>query len=537
VSIFMSKFRRWNMAAPVLKTSAEYAAELGRAQQAYKQYGTAGRADLQKGASTYADKLRLEAKAGGVDLSGEGNKNAYGTDYTKSYTGATAGAYDPTKAGQVQRLLEPVSTVVPVTTEKKDVVTNATETGTTNNNDGLINQQYDNNYKSQLQKLQEARQIQQQGLNQQETGVNQNALQNLNNNDAMAAQQLKQLQEVMANNGVRGGDSITATIGNQTAQQNGANSINQDRANQLRDISEKRSLIDNNASANDLAMMQQLQAVRSGQLIDNNNTQDQRSMQLAQLMGSYGGNRTLAGQQFDQGVKTDDRNFNYGAKRDTVLDNRYDQQFDYTKGIDSRNFDYQKAQDSIKTGQFDKTFELELKRFAEGNKLNWAKMSLETKQVLGQLAIGQQNANTNAFQASTSANNQAANLQLNREKFAYDKDPNNLDNIYKASEINWKNSESAKNYAVANKGAAGADEYDLLQVNSLAEKAGISATTSPADLKMFVADLKGKYGWDLSEAKTIEGYLTKQQQDAKAKADAAKAEEKPKGFGYRGFGG
>lgn len=227
----------------------------------------------------------------------------------------TADQYNPVNGA----LLKPVTTDT-VTTDTGGTVQTDTNQAPQNNNADLINSIYQNNLASQQQAAEKQRQTLQQGLNGQETNVNQNALQNLNNNDSLAAQQLKQLQEIQANNGVRGGDSITAAIGNQTAQQQGANSINQDKANQLRNIMEQRSLIDNNVSADNLALLQKLQATRDGQLIDQGNA---------------------------------DRTFNYNAGQDTITNNRNAATDIYNQGQDTITNNRNAATDTLDTAKYE----------------------------------------------------------------------------------------------------------------------------------------------------------------------------------------
>ncbi len=328
----------------------------------------------------------------------------------------------------------------PVTGPPSPAATSAGTQPMNNGNASLINQQYDANYASQLQKLQKTRDIQQQGLNQQETGVNQNALQNLNNNDATSAMQLKKLQEVQANNGVNGGDSITATIGNQTAQQQGANSINQDRANQLNNIQQQRSLINNNASADDLALMQQLQGTKSGQLIDDNNTQQQRSLQLAMLMGKTAdGTQTLGGNQL--ALQQQGQNFTQGLQTQQFGMQQNNQNFN--QNLQTNQFGLQQQNQNFTQGMDQQKLQQAGQQFAQTMGLNYAQLNVQQQNILGQLAIGQQNANTNATQASNSydlglknnavsqqnADNQGNqidnNKNLDQQKIDWSKDPNN----------------------------------------------------------------------------------------------------------------
>lgn len=74
-----------------------YLSEIGRSQLAYGEYK--GRADLQNLAHQNANNLKTQAKADGWNLT-----PYEGKDYTQYYKGSgTAGAYDPTQSGKVQR--------------------------------------------------------------------------------------------------------------------------------------------------------------------------------------------------------------------------------------------------------------------------------------------------------------------------------------------------------------------------------------------------------------------------------------------------
>ena len=73
-------------------TIDRYLRELGRAQRAYYEYNDPR---LKEGAHNYANRLRAEAAAQGIDLSKYGVRNQYGIDYRQYYT-------DPGPAGKYQ---------------------------------------------------------------------------------------------------------------------------------------------------------------------------------------------------------------------------------------------------------------------------------------------------------------------------------------------------------------------------------------------------------------------------------------------------
>lgn len=293
---------------------------LGRSQKAYQEYGAAGRPDLQTGASSNADQIRAAAKAKGIDLSPFGTTNKYGTDYTQYYTGGTAGMYDPTKAGQV--LAQPDL--------KKDQQSGSLGTvGTTytppaNPNADLINQLYQANLASQTQALQDKKNTALAGLVGQDDVINQSRAQGLNNNDAMATSNARIINEKLANQGVAGGDSITANVANQTAQGQNANDIEMNAGNQLKALEAQRANINNSASGDQLALLQQLQAAQQQAQINNNNTQQQFGLQLAGVTGQYGGQNTMQQNQnnFNNGIAQAGLTGMYGGQQTLAAQNQ-----------------------------------------------------------------------------------------------------------------------------------------------------------------------------------------------------------------------
>jgi hypothetical protein len=270
-----------------------------------------------------------------------------------------------------------------------------------------------------MQALQKARDTALQGLNGVETTAKQGAYANRNAADVVNAQNVQKLREAMANMGLSSsGDSITGQIGLATARQSAMNDINQGEQNTLKDVSERRALINNNAAGDEAALINQLNAAKANMLLNQFNQDRSYGLDLAGLSGQLpGGGMTLAaqGQLFNQ--------------------NMANQQFDYNKTVDQRNFDFQKAQqdweNNFRTGQFDwqkaqqswenafkeKDFQQQVKQFASQMGYNWA--SLNQRQ---QEAIADQ-----AFRKKS--------FQLQQDQFDYSKDPNNPDNIYKNTQI------------------------------------------------------------------------------------------------------
>jgi beta-N-acetylglucosaminidase len=117
-----------------------------------------------------------------------------------------------------------------------------------------------------------------------------------NQADAMNLQNAKGLQEVMANAGLgAAGENITATLGQNAQRSNSINSINNNLAQNI-----------NNLDIN-----------RAQQLQQQYNLDEDRALQLAQIMGTYKGNDTLAKQDmtFNQGVTEAGLTGNYKNQR------------------------------------------------------------------------------------------------------------------------------------------------------------------------------------------------------------------------------
>lgn len=136
----------------------------------------------------------------------------------------------------------------------------------------LIKSMYDSNYASQSQAIKSSRDLMLAGLAGKEGQINQSTTANLNSNDVMANQRMQQLREAMANAGLSAsGDNVSAQVGLGNSQQQGATDINNNKTNQLSDLLAQRNAINNNASADDLALLQQLQAQRDGLLLNQSN--------------------------------------------------------------------------------------------------------------------------------------------------------------------------------------------------------------------------------------------------------------------------
>lgn len=136
--------------------------------------------------------------------------------------------------------------------------------------------------------------------------LNQQAYDARNQSDAVNFQNARSLQEMMAQQGLgASGENLTATLQQNAQRQGGLNDINNQLAQNI-----------NNLDVN-----------RANQLLEQYNTDQNRALQLAGLLGNYNGQRTLAGQQFDRGIFESDRGYN----RDVLTGDRA---FDWGKAMD-----------------------------------------------------------------------------------------------------------------------------------------------------------------------------------------------------------
>lgn len=88
------------------------------------------------------------------------------------------------------------------------------------------------------------------------------------------------------------------------------------------------------------------------------------ALNQGQLTGNYGGQRTLQGQQFDRSVYESDRDFNYGAGRDQIADQRYEREWDYGVGRDQigdtrydQEWNYQVGRDQVADQRYDQEWD------------------------------------------------------------------------------------------------------------------------------------------------------------------------------------
>ncbi len=209
----------------------------------------------------------------------------------------------------------------------------------------------------------------------------------------------------------------------------------------------------------------------------------------------------------------DTRNENSLNRSGDILDyftNRSDKAQEYATNLDETN--YQRGQDSIENSRYTDEFayKKEQDKLAQTNLQEEKKFRAERASVGDQQWFQEYNRAGEQFAASQGL--QWANLNQRQQEFVADQaqrqldreaanDPNSLDNRYKQAQIDNLNGKTEQPTPI--------DEYDLLQVETLAKQAGINpAKAKPEEIKMFVAGLKTQQGWSTEEAKAVESYLT-----------------------------
>ncbi len=245
---------------------------------------------------------------------------------------------------QFKDKLNPQPTVTNSTQEVKQVLADKpTQPTPVTDNSNLINSQYSNLIGALKGQIQQSIN----NKNQQIANTPQQYQPLKNQNDVNRAQNLKSVLEQSINSGDRGGNARMAALNVNTSRDNVLNDINLQQENAI------------NSLKNDVANLvlqgdiesANLQAQKLQQLIANNQYVDQQNynrsqdqfnngLSLANLLGTYNGQRTLAGQNFDQGVLESNRNYNRN-----VLES--DRAYNYQVQQDELNRKYQQQQDAI----------------------------------------------------------------------------------------------------------------------------------------------------------------------------------------------
>lgn len=295
-----------------------------------------------------------------------------------------------------------------------------------------------------------------QGLNLQKTQSQQTAYDNRNSADVQNVQAGQRLRELMAEQGLTSsGDNVSATVGLQAARQNSLNDINRQEGNQLQDLSQKGALISNQAASNQQALQQELDAQRAqalqqltqyadtrqfrndqadfdrkvqlaqllgyspdgAQTLQSRNSDQQYALNLAGLTGQINGQSTLDAQRLAQQIKESNLNASRQIGQDLGRIIRPTNDWGLLYDQTNAPLNWNAQMDLIRSGQSQQQIDNQAKQFAEKMGFDWTNMSLEDKRAWSQIAISQQNANTNSKQADWSMS------------------PDNPDNVYKQQQI------------------------------------------------------------------------------------------------------
>lgn len=220
-------------------------------------------------------------------------------------------------------------------------------TPTVRNNSGMIKDAYKSNLNSIVSQIKSAIANSKQGYN----SIIQDAPQQFqgakNQSELGRMRGLDTLRETIANRGDSGGLGRSELLQTDIAGQNQLNSINSD---QNRVITDAQRAIQNLEEQGRFA---EAEAVSDNaykmlqSLIGENSRIDDMNLNIGQMLGSYGGQRTLQGQQIDRGNFESDRSFDYQQTLDEL--NRQDQQreIDWQRSANNPAYKSQLLQNEI----------------------------------------------------------------------------------------------------------------------------------------------------------------------------------------------
>lgn len=187
-----------------------------------------------------------------------------------------------------------------------------------------LNAIFDNREAAELQKLREARDIAQQGYNARETTAKQGAYDARNQADVVSTQNQQRTAEMMANAGLTtDGQNLTVQASQNAARLGALTGINRDEGNALRDISEQRSLLNNNAAKNELALTQQVNSDQAAAQFDLMKYGDTRAFDMEKY------NYDRFSDEMDRDFRSDQ--FEYGKGQDQIANDQWQQSFDWNK--------------------------------------------------------------------------------------------------------------------------------------------------------------------------------------------------------------
>lgn len=272
------------------------------------------------------------------------------------------------------------------------------------------------------------------GLAEERAGVAPRYYESRNQVAAGSQQSKNSLAEFMAaRGGTRSGANAQAEISRMGTLQGNLGNLNR-QEQQTYDGLDRRTSDLNSAYQSDRASaVAGNEADRMSALLGQYNTDRQYNLELGGQLGSINGQQTLGaqslglqkqGQSFDQNMQN--KQFDYGVGRDSVLDNRYDQQLERSNFESDRSYDFAKGQqewsNSFQQGQFDfqkgqqawentfqdKSFQQSMNEAAASRGVQWASLGQRDKEFIADQAYREKSFDYQKGQ-DTIANNLAAN--------------------------------------------------------------------------------------------------------------------------------
>jgi len=300
----------------------------------------------------------------------------------------------------------------------------------------LIDQITKLQYDSQVQKLREQRDTALQGLNKSETQTKQSAYENRNQADAQNIQSARRLREIMAEQGLlNSGDNLTNQSNLNTSGQNVMGQINQKEASTLQDILEQRGTINTNAAADELALLQGLQAQQAqnkldlGYKVNDAAYRDKafdwtKQMDTSNLTGQYTNPYTGQTQQTLQSKQLDRNNFESDRSYELAKSTQ-----DWNQTFQKEQYSDQKAQQLWENTFKDKSFTQSMNEAAASRGLQWSSLNQRDKEFVADLAYKEKTFAADQEQRKIENSKSGATSSAN-----YDKDISRIADIYVTAE-------------------------------------------------------------------------------------------------------
>jgi hypothetical protein len=370
-----------------------------------------------------------------------------------------------------------------------------------------------------------------QGYDKMVTQANQSNYNDRNATDADYMRSANMLKEMLANQGIQGGDAGTLGVSLANQNQNSLRQIDQNTSNILNDVAAKKGMLQGQAASNEEALIKALNASKSQDLFNLNQYGDQRAIQMDNQ--DYGRYRDMLNSQLQQdqqsfanqsaianlliGMRNSDRQFGLeqagltgtlngqmtlpaiaqmagltgylpGGQQTLAAQN---QQFN--QNMANQQFSYQQYRDQIGDERYKQQFDEDARRYGLDYALRKASQE-------GQLAISAQNAQT----AANNANQAVADRQSKADQL---KNANDISASVISELSQARNADEVNQFMSANSNeiiaAVGLEGYEKLLDQGLSrftaqDKAAQSASQQQSAVRQKAISLaQSDNRWDM----------------------------------------